>query len=90
MVGRVVSSSGWLAYDPACGTVDHRHELGACVDVLFERSQQRAGQHGYAVFVNAPRRHAMVGGFDDNRDAVRRKRRIDAVGDLRGKLFLYL
>ena len=48
------------------------------------------GHHGYTRFVDAPCRHALMGGFDHHGDAFWLQHLLDAIGDLRVHLLLHL
>jgi hypothetical protein len=58
--------------------------------VLSESAEHVRSDHGHFSLVDAARCHALVLGFDDDRDAVRLEHFIDGICDLSGHLFLDL
>src|SRR4051812_25444348 len=70
--------------------IDGRQEFLTGLGLGPEYSQHTAGDHRHIRFVHTPRRHAFVGGLDNNADAKRLQHAAEAFGDLRRHLFLNL
>ena len=58
--------------------------------IVAEGAEHLAGDHRHAALVHAAGGHALVAGIDHHRHAGRLQGFLDALGDLRGELFLHL
>src|SRR5215471_19029605 len=72
------------------GISDHAQEFTARQWVLAELAEHCRSDHADAGLVDAPRGHALMRRFDDDRDALWLEHLLDAVRDLRVHLLLHL
>src|SRR5207253_4907553 len=75
---------------PAARRTDHRQYLAPRQGIGAEHAEHPAGHHADPGFVHAARRHALMGSFDDDGDALRLQYLVDRVGGLRRHLLLAL